>query len=48
MESERKRMGGRNTKNRLREMCQGDMKIESEPGKGTKIEIQIPVKEEHE
>ena len=39
-------IGIRNVRERLAQMCQGTMTIDSRPGKGTKIVLSIPVNEE--
>ena len=38
----RRHIGLPNTRERLRLLCQGDLKVRSRPGKGTKITISIP------
>lgn len=42
----KRHIGLRNVRDRLEQMCQGTMDIDSKPGEGTVIVIRLPVKEE--
>ena len=44
--AEGQHIGLRNVRDRLEQMCQGTMDIDSKPGEGTVIVIRLPVKEE--